>query len=95
MHSLRDDACMHEQPLTRPAILLRRHQWDRHMDAKELVTDSARADSIGVNRTTVGRIQSGEALPGETFVAAVLLAHQDLRFEDVFEVAMVPDRESA
>ncbi|GAA0970085.1 hypothetical protein GCM10009555_018370 [Acrocarpospora macrocephala] len=71
---------------TRPAIRLRRSQWDRRMNEKGLTTALARAEAIGVSRWTVGRIESGEMRPGEHFIAAVLLARPDMKFEELFEV---------
>lgn len=80
---------MHERRDMRPTVRLRRIEWDRRMNAKELATPHARAEHIGVSRTTVARIEDGETRPGITFVAAVLVAFPDVRFEDVFEVAGV------
>jgi transcriptional regulator with XRE-family HTH domain len=56
------------------------------MNAKNLATPHARAERIGVSRTTVARIEEGETKPGHEFIAAVLNAFTDIRFEDVFEV---------
>lgn len=80
---------MHEPQETRPVIRLRRGEWNRRMVAKELATHHARAERIGVSRTTIGRIEGGKMAPGEDFIAAVLDAFTDLRFEDVFEVERV------
>lgn len=77
---------MHELRGTRPTIRLRRGEWDRRMTAKDLATRRARADRIGVSHTTIGRIEEGEMKPGGEFIAAVLNAFGDLRFEDVFEI---------
>jgi predicted transcriptional regulator len=63
------------------------------MNGKDLSTDHARAMHIGVSRTTVARIQSGEIEPGGKFVAAVLWAHPDLKFEDLFEVVEMSNAE--
>jgi DNA-binding XRE family transcriptional regulator len=56
------------------------------MNAKDLTTPHARAERIGVNRTTVARIEDGETKPGYEFIAAVLDAFADLKFEDIFEI---------
>lgn len=53
--------------------------------------DSARkaaalAKAIGIHRATVARIYSGDALPGTTFIAAMLAAYPDKDFEDLFTV---------
>jgi DNA-binding XRE family transcriptional regulator len=64
------------------------------MTAKSLATDHARAERIGVSRTTILRIQKGPddpsgIRPGENFIAAVLAAFGDLHFEDLFEIERV------
>ncbi|WP_436759417.1 hypothetical protein [Streptosporangium sp. V21-05] len=59
------------------------------MTSKDLSTDDARAAHIGVSRTTVLRIEKGAIQPGREFIAAVLDACPDLKFEDVFEVDRV------
>ncbi|SET52595.1 helix-turn-helix domain-containing protein [Nonomuraea wenchangensis] len=84
---------MHERTM-RPVISLRLKEWERRMNAKDLATDSARAERIGVSRTTVSRVQQGPSepggiRPGENFIAGVLYAFPDLRFEDVFEIEQV------
>jgi DNA-binding XRE family transcriptional regulator len=59
------------------------------MNAKGLTTSASRAEAIGVSRWTVSRIEGDEIAPGERFIAAVLLAHPELKFEDLFEVEEV------
>jgi DNA-binding XRE family transcriptional regulator len=56
------------------------------MTAKELATSNARAERLGISRWNVSRVEKGETKPGYEFIAAVLYAFPDLRFEDVFEV---------
>jgi len=73
----------------KPVIRLRRNEWDRRMNAKNLATPNARAERLGFSRTTVARIEKGETKPGYEFIAAVLDAFPDVRFEDVFEVGKV------
>lgn len=80
---------MHETCDGRPVIQLRRCEWERHMTSRELATPDARAERIGVSRTTIGRIQKGDIKPGEEFIARVLYAFSDIKFEDVFEVEQV------
>jgi transcriptional regulator with XRE-family HTH domain len=71
---------------SKPVIRLRQNEWDRRMRAKKLTTPNARAERLGFNRTTVARIERGETRPGYEFIAAVLHAFPEVRFEDVFEV---------
>lgn len=85
---------MHEPEDTRPAVRLRHGEWERRMEAKGLSSDHARAQRIGMSRTTVARVQDGTIEPGERFVAAVLLTFADLKFEDLFEVVEA-ERKSA
>ncbi|WP_143078988.1 helix-turn-helix domain-containing protein [Nonomuraea pusilla] len=59
------------------------------MKAKQLPTAHARAERIGVSRWTVMRVEKGGMRPGESFIAAVLDAFTDIRFEDVFEIEQV------
>ena len=85
---------MHERTDGRPVIKLRLDEWERRMNAKSLATEHARAERIGVSRTTVHRIQKGPnepggIRPGESFIAAVLDAFGDLHFEDLFEIERV------
>lgn len=61
------------------------------MSDKGLTTQFARAQRIGVSRTTVGRVENGDIKPGEEFVAAVLKTFEDLSFEDLFEVVTGAD----
>src|SRR5690606_2521721 len=87
VHSTPYSACMHSTG--KPVIRLRRNEWDRRMNAKNLATPNARAERLGFSRTTVARIEKGETKPGYEFIAAVLDAFPDVRFEDVFEVGKV------
>lgn len=70
----------------RPVIHLRQDQWDRHMNDEELRTYPDRAKRLGVSRTTIYRIESGETKPGVDFIAATLATFSNLRFEDLFEI---------
>lgn len=56
------------------------------MDAKKLATPLARAERIGVSRWTVARVEEGDTKPGIDFIAAVLDAFTDIRFDDIFEI---------
>lgn len=70
-----------------PAVIrLRVDRIDEIATARGLATDSARAEHIGVDRSTYSRIRNGEIIPGERFIAECLRAFPDLRFEDLFTV---------
>lgn len=71
---------------TRPVIHLRQDMWNGRMNAKELRSYPDRAKALGVSRTTIYRIESGETKPGVEFIARVLDAFDDLCFEDIFEI---------
>lgn len=73
-------------------IRLRLAEFDDHCTSLGLDTDTARANAIGVKHSTVGRIWVGEIAPGERFIAGVLAAFPDKKFEDLFEV-VDPDSE--
>jgi DNA-binding XRE family transcriptional regulator len=72
---------------SKPIIRLRWNEWDRRMNAKDLATPGARAERLGISRWNVARIEKGQTKPGYEFIAAVLDAFPDVRFEDVFEVS--------
>ena len=74
-------------------IQLRLSQFDRHCKAKGLKSAHARANFIGVHRGTITRIEAGDVTPSERFIALVLAAFSELKFEDLFEV-IVPDPET-
>jgi len=58
--------------------------------ARGLATDTARAERIGVDRSTYSRIRSGDIRPGERFIAGCLRAFPDLKFDDLFIVESGP-----
>jgi len=68
-------------------IRLRLDRIDEIAIARGLTTDTARAERIGVERSTYSRVRTGEIQPGPRFIAGCLRAFPDLRFEDLFEVA--------
>lgn len=57
-------------------------EWARRED---LPSDTAIAERIGYNQTTVSRILRGDTAPGEKFIAAAL-AVTGMKFEDLFEI---------
>jgi transcriptional regulator with XRE-family HTH domain len=70
----------------RASVELRAAQFKRYAEAQGLSTDSAIAERIGLDRTTVFRLFRGDVSPGERIIATVLIAFPDRRFEDFFEV---------
>jgi hypothetical protein len=75
---------MHSTPAS--AIRLRTEQFRRRARLHGLDTDTALAAHLGINRSTLFRMLNGDAAPGEKFMAQVLAAFPELRFEDLFEV---------
>lgn len=67
-------------------IKLRPWQVRKYMALKGLQTKTALADAMGIDRATVQRVLSGDALPGTTFIAAALDAFPELAFEDLFDL---------
>lgn len=76
----------HPTPVLRgPFVRLRRAQFDALAQQRELSTDTAKAEFIGVDKGTLSRVINGEGLPGERFIAACI-ASFGAAFEDLFEV---------
>lgn len=70
-----------------PAVIrLRMDRIDEIATARGLASDSARAERIGVDRSTYSRVRAGEIVPGHRFIAGCLRAFPDLKFEDLFTV---------
>ncbi|MFD1146017.1 transcriptional regulator [Saccharothrix hoggarensis] len=57
-------------------------------------SDYSAAKALGVNRSTVTRVGSGELQPGPRFIAGALTALPRMRFHDLFEVVPTPNRTS-
>jgi len=76
------------QTQTAPAATLRFRagQFRLYGKSRGIVTDSEIAAATGLDRSTVYRLLSGDAAPGERTIAAILSAFPDRRFEDFFEV---------
>jgi len=56
------------------------------MISKGLTSSRARAVEVGLNPTTVSRIERGTIQPGREFIAASLASNPDVKFEDFFEI---------
>jgi hypothetical protein len=50
-------------------------------------SDYGLASAMGLNRSTVKRVKSGELQPGPAFIGGALTALAPMQFEDLFEVA--------
>jgi hypothetical protein len=48
--------------------------------------------TIGVNRSTVGRVLSGDLRSGSAFIAGALIALHPMAFDDLFQVVTTPDK---
>jgi hypothetical protein len=67
-------------------VALRKEQLWRHAPAG-VTTQDELALFLRVSPVNVWRLMRGDIGPGERFIAAVLAAFPDKRFEDFFEVA--------
>lgn len=73
-----------------PFIRLRTERFDERAGELGLATDAAVAEYIGVNRSALCRIRSGEHRPGERFIAACLSSKFTNSFEWLFELGDAP-----
>lgn len=73
-------------------IELRFSELDCHLKQRNLLGAHERAQFIGVHRSTLERLEDGTCLPSDRFIAHVLAAFPDLKFEDLFEVAVPADQ---
>ncbi|WP_158852333.1 transcriptional regulator [Saccharothrix deserti] len=67
---------------------LRVAEFQRSARRSALTSDYLLAPAMGVNRSTISRVLTGELRPGAAFIAGALAAFAPLevRFEDLFEV---------
>ncbi|XVS62094.1 transcriptional regulator [Actinosynnema sp. CA-299493] len=54
-------------------------------------SDYKLAKAMGLNRSTVTRVLSGDLRPGPAFIAGALIALPPMSFEDLFEATTDPD----
>ncbi|MEV8442130.1 transcriptional regulator [Actinosynnema sp. NPDC051121] len=54
-------------------------------------SDYRAAKAMGLNRSTLARVMSGELQPGTTFIAGALVALTPMQFDDLFEVVPKKD----
>jgi transcriptional regulator with XRE-family HTH domain len=77
-----------------PRVTLRRKRLERAMKLHGIETDAQLAAALGMNRSTAGRLRSGEIQPGRESIPALLRAFPELTYEDLFE-APEPVRRTA
>lgn len=77
---------MHSTP-TATVIRLRQDRFDERAQKLGLSSNTACAEYIGVDRTLLGRIRSGDVMPGEKFIAACLSSGFARSFEALFELS--------
>jgi transcriptional regulator with XRE-family HTH domain len=73
-------------------LRFRADQFRLYGKARGIVTDNEIAAAIGLDRSTVYRLLSGDNDPGKYTIAAILAAFPDRKFEDFFEVTTVQPR---
>ena len=57
-------------------------------------SDYSAAKAMGLNRSTLTRVLSGELHPGPAFIAGALVALTPMQFDDLFTVVTNPDQSS-
>lgn len=67
-------------------IRLKREQLDKYMRLAGVTTETALADRMGVDKSSVYRVFMNRVTPGEKFIAGLLAAFPTLDFADLFEV---------
>lgn len=67
-------------------MLLRRNQYDKYCALAELTTQAQQADAFGQSEAYISRVRRGRREVNAQFIAGVLAAFPDLRFDDLFEV---------
>lgn len=67
-------------------IALKNEAWNKECARHDLVTDSQKANFLGVSRQHVNAVQNGHKSAGEQLIIAALRRFPTARFEDLFEV---------
>jgi hypothetical protein len=75
---------MHTSPAT--VIRLRKGRFDARARELGLASNTACAEYMGIDQSTVSRIRNGEVMPGERFIAACLKSGFARSFEALFEL---------
>lgn len=74
-----------------PVLRLRGEQFQRQLRARGLTTAAQQAKHLQLSKWTIGRLMSGEIVPGERIICRILAMFPDLEFEDFFEVIVPID----
>jgi hypothetical protein len=74
---------MHSTPT---AIRLRQDRFEERAKELGLGSNTACAEHIGVDQSTLSRIRNGDVLPGEKFIAACLTSGFAPNFEWLFRL---------
>lgn len=69
-----------------PAVALRRDNLDELRRAHGISSEADLARAIGVSPTTLWRISRGDVVPSQMFIARVLIAFPQAKFETLFEI---------
>jgi hypothetical protein len=70
-------------------VRLRTTKFSNAMALAGIKSNYASAKGMGVNRSTVKRVRTGELQPGSAFIAGGLVAFAPMPFDDLFEVVTV------
>ena len=68
-----------------PQVTFIRKRLERAMKLHGLTTSTELAAALGMSKSNVGRIRSGEIQPGRNTIDALLKAFPELTYEDLFE----------
>lgn len=69
-----------------PRVQLRNHQYDRYCNLAALTTQAQQAEAFGQSEAYISRVRRGRREVNAQFIAGVLAAFPELRFDDLFEV---------
>ncbi|TDD97564.1 hypothetical protein [Actinomadura rubrisoli] len=79
-----------------PRVQLRHNQYDKYCALAELTTQAQQGEAFGQSEAYISRVRRGRREVNAAFIAGVLAAFPDLRFDDMFEVVgLRPLRRSA
>lgn len=71
----------------KPIVALRLDRYRDFTRAKGWITQEQQAQALNVGQNTISRVLAGiQQRPGPTFIAAVLTAFPEAKFEDLFEI---------
>ncbi|MFD7653939.1 transcriptional regulator [Actinosynnema sp. NPDC059797] len=67
-------------------VRLRTEKFGRVVELAGFRSDYALARAMGLNRSTVTRVRTGQLQPGRAFISGALKALVPMEFDDLFEV---------